>query len=217
MIALAISFLERLSPTYIPTAMIMLMWGTLLVVVAVYLGALQSLPQEVSGWRKFSKGIGLVLLIYGAAFLVGVAGGGKDTVKPLSGIIGSGQHAAATQHAAFTRIKTIADLDRELAAAKAAGKPVMLDFYADWCAYCKVMEKKVFPHPDVVAALEGVVLLQADITVQDDEDKALSKHLNMSAPPMLYFWDKEGNDLRDRRLTGSVTAEQLANHVKAIF
>ena len=93
----------------------------------------------------------------------------------------------------------------------------MLDFYADWCAYCKVMEKKVFPHPDVVAALEGVVMLQADITVQDDADKALAKHLNMSAPPMLYFWDKDGNALTNKRLTGSVTAQQLASHANAIF
>lgn len=218
MIALAISFLERLSPTYIPTAVIMLMWGALLVVVGVYLGALQSLPEGVSGWRKLWKGIGLIFLIYGAAFLIGMASGGKDTVKPLSGIIVAGQHTAGSgQHAAFTRVKTIADLERELAAAKSAGKPVMLDFYADWCSYCKVMEKKVFPDPAVVAALEGAVLLQADITVQDEEDKALSKHLNMSAPPMLYFWDKDGNDLRANRLTGNVTAEELAAHVNIIF
>ena len=217
MLALAISFLERLSPTYISPALIMLMWGSLLIVVAVYLGALQSLPEETSGWRKLWKGVGLIFLIYGTTFLIGLAGGGKDTLKPLTGLIGSGQHVSSEQHTAFKRIKTVDDLQRELDSAKAQGKPVMLDFYADWCAYCKVMEKEVFPDPAVVAALEGVVLLQADITVQDDEDKALAKHLNMSAPPMLFFWDKEGNDLRNKRLTGSVTAEQLAAHVQAIF
>lgn len=216
LIALAISFLERLSPTYIPPAIIMLMWGSLLVMVAIYLGALQSLPEQTSGWNKFWKGAGIVLLIYGAAFLVGVAGGGKDTVKPLSGIISAGP-AGSSQHPAFTRIKTIEDLQRELNAAKAAGKPVMLDFYADWCAYCKVMEKKVFPDPEVVAALQGVVTLQADITVQDEHDKALARHLNMPAPPVLYFWDQHGNDLRGQRLTGSVTAEQLAQHLRALF
>ncbi len=217
LIALAISFLERLSPTYIATEVIMLMWGALLVVVAIYLGALKTLPEVSSGWDKFWKGVGVVILIYGALFLIGVAGGGKDTLKPLAGIIGSSHQSSSESHAAFTRVKTIADLDQQLAVAKSAGKPVMLDFYADWCAYCKTMEKHVFPDPAVRAALANVVMLQADITVQDEADKALASHLNMPAPPALYFWDKDGVELSGSRLTGSVTAEELAAHLNNIF
>lgn len=217
MVALAISFLERLSPTYISPIVIMLMWGSLLIVVAVYLGALRALPEKASGWSKFWKGLGTVSLVYGAMFLIGIAGGGKDTLMPLSGIVGVGHPVANEQHTIFKRIKSVDDLQRELAAAKAMGRPVMLDFYADWCAYCKVMEKKIFPDPQVKAALERVVLLQADITVQDSVDKALASHLNMPAPPALYFWDSNGVELRQHRLVGSVSAEQLANHVKKIF
>ena len=217
LIALAISFLERLSPTYISPVVIMLMWGSLLIVIAVYLGALRTLPENAGGWSKFWKGLGTVSLVYGAMFLIGIAGGGKDTLKPLSGIVSFGNPIVSEQHAAFKRIKSVDDLQREVAAAKAAGKPVMLDFYADWCAYCKTMEKKIFPDPRVVAALENVVMLQADITVQDAVDKELAAHLNMPAPPALYFWDANGIELRQHRLVGSISAEQLANHVKQIF
>ena len=217
MLALAISFLERMAPTYISYTVIMLLWGALLIVAAVYMGALRNLPDEASGWFKLWKGLGLVLLIYGAAFIVGVAGGSKDTNQPLKGLIGAGGHGAAVQqHAQFKRVKTIDDLNREVAAAAAAGKPVMLDFYADWCTYCKTMEQDIFPHPTVVAALGNFVLLQADITRQDDEDKALSKHLDMPAPPALYFWNSRGEELRGHRLIGNVTADQLAQRAQQV-
>ena len=217
LLALAISFLERLSPTYISPVIIMALWGSLLIVIAIYLGALRTLPAEAGGWSKLWKGVGTISLIYGAMFFIGIAGGGKDTLKPLHGIIGVGTQFASEQHANFKRIKSVDDLKQEVAAAKSAGKPVMLDFYADWCAYCKTMEKHVFPNPDVQAALANVILLQADITVQDAVDKALADYLDMPAPPALYFWDANGIELRQYRLVGSISAEQLANHVNKIF
>ena len=216
MLALALSFLERMSPTYVPTSLIMLLWGTLLIVTAVYMGALRQLPEGGSGWLRLWKGLGLVLLIYGAAYIVGVAAGGKDTTQPLRGLAPAGGVAgqAGPAHLEFRRIKGWAGLQRELAAAKAAGKPVMLDFYADWCIYCKTMEKEIFPDPRVIRALEGFVVLQADITPMDEQDKALLERLKLPAPPALFFWDRSGRLRPELRLVGEPTIEQLLENAK---
>ena len=214
MLALALSFLERMSPTYIPAPVIMLLWGVLLIVTAVYMGALRQLPDKASGWPSLWKGLGMVLLIYGAAFVVGVAAGGRDTSQPLRGILpgGAASSPAGQTHLQFKRIKSVADLNRELAAARAAGKPVMLDFYADWCIYCKTMEKEIFPDPRVQQALAGFVLLQADITRMDEQDTALTAELDLPAPPALYFWDRQGRQRKELRLVGEPTIPLLIEH-----
>lgn len=215
MLALAVSFLERLSPTYIPVSIIMLMWGGLLIVVAVYMGATKPLDDAGTGWQKLWKGLGIVMLIYGTLFILGIAGGGKDTLQPLKGLAAF-QSGNSEQHVTFKRIKTIDDLKREVANARASNKPVMLDFYADWCIYCKTMEKEIFPHPTVKQALKDFVFLQADITRQDDADIALGEYLKMPAPPALYFWNSKGEELRQYRIIGNVTVEQLAKRAKLV-
>jgi thiol:disulfide interchange protein DsbD len=211
MLAVAIYLLERV----IPATVAMLLWGTLLIVSAVYMGALKQLPVEASGWHKLWKGLGLVVLVYGALFLVGLAAGGKDTLQPLRGVmVGAG---AAEQHLAFKRIKTIEDLQAELAAAETAGRPVMLDFYADWCVYCIQMEKNTFPNPAVQAALGDAVLLQADVTAQDEADKALQQHIGIPAPPAMIFWGADGEERRNYRLLGYMGPEEFAVHVQEAF
>lgn len=207
MLGLAIYLLERI----VPESVAMALWGLLMVVSAIYMGAVQQLPVEASGWSKLWKGLGFALLIYGGLFLIGVASGGKDTLQPLRGIIHGGTTLEA--HLAFKQIKTTSDLEKELAAAKSAGKPVMLDFYADWCVYCKQMEKNTFPDPAVQAALAGFVLLQADVTVQDEADLALQKKIGIPAPPAMIFWDESGQEHRNLRLLGYMDAADFAAHV----
>jgi len=209
MLAVAIIMLERI----IPTTVAMVLWGTLLVVSAIYMGALHELPIEASGWQRLWKGLGVVLLVYGSLMLVGAAAGGKDTIQPLRGIsLASGM--AQQQHLNFKRIKSTADLDREVAAAAAQNKPVMLDFYADWCITCKEMERYTFTDPQVISALQGVVLLQSDVTANDKDDKALLQgRFGMPGPPSIMFFDRTGKERKNYRVVGFVPPEEFASHV----
>ncbi len=210
LLAVAILLLERI----LPAAVSMLLWGLLMICSAIYMGALSQVPSEASGWRKLWKGLGVALLIYGGLMLLGTAAGGKDTIQPLRGLAAGGGGAAA-EHAAFKQVKTVADLDRELAAASAAGKPVMLDFYADWCVACKEMERYTFSDPAVIAEMDRFVLLQADVTANDEEDQALMQgHFGIPGPPAMLFFDPERGELRNFRLVGFTPAKEFAEHLR---
>ena len=211
LLAVAIWMLERV----IPPAVTMLLWAVLLIVSAVYMKALDSLSPESGGWQKLWKGIGVVLLVLGSLQLIGAAAGGRDYLQPLKGLqlgMGSGT-ASSEQHLAFKRIKSVDDLQRELASASNQGKLVMLDFYADWCVYCKDYEKYVFTDPRVQQTLSNVVLLQADVTANDEQDKALLKHVKVTAPPAILFFDKHSTEMRGYRLVGSMDADEFLAHL----
>ncbi|HFE31824.1 MAG TPA: protein-disulfide reductase DsbD, partial [Gammaproteobacteria bacterium] len=153
LLAVAIWMLERI----IPVSVAMLLWAALLIISAVYMGALEPVG-EGSGWRKLWKGTGIIMLIYGVLMLAGVATGGKDTLQPLHGMAmsaGMGSATGTTQGTElhFKKVKGLQQLEQEIATASAAGKSVMLDFYADWCISCKEMEKYTFSDPGVQQAL----------------------------------------------------------------
>ncbi|NEV63483.1 protein-disulfide reductase DsbD [Thiorhodococcus minor] len=212
LLGVAILLLERI----IPAAVAMLLWGLLLICSAVYMGALSQLPTDSSGWRKLWKGIGVFLLIYGALMVVGAAAGGKDTLQPLRGL-GRGGGGAAAQHASFQRIKTAEDLDAALAQAQSAGKPTMLDFYADWCVSCKEMERYTFSDPAVIAEMDRFLLLQADVTANDDADQALMQgRFGIPGPPAILFFDTSGAELEGYRIVGFKPAEAFANHLRQV-
>ncbi len=209
MLAVAIIMLERI----LPATLSMVLWGTLLVVSAIYMGALHELPVEASGWQRLWKGLGVVLMIYGALMLVGAAAGGKDTVQPLRGIT-MFEGASQQQQLRFKPIKSEADLERELKVAASQGRPVMLDFYADWCVTCKEMERYTFSDPDVITALEEFVLLQADVTANDETDRRLLQgRFGMPGPPTIIFFDRNGRERKKLRVVGFVAADEFAAHV----
>jgi thiol:disulfide interchange protein DsbD len=211
-LALAIWMLSRI----LDAVWIMLMSGALAIACAVYLGALERLPDGASGWRRLWKALGVVLLIAGAAELVGAAAGSGDLLQPLRGLRGgSGASGESVAALPFKRIKSVDDVERELAAAKAAGKPAMLDFYADWCVSCKEMEKFTFTDAGVRAAVADFVLLQADVTQNDDVDQALMKHYRIVAPPDTLFFGRDGAERRELQLTGPEDAPKFRERIAA--
>jgi len=183
---------------FLPSWMAMALWAALLIISAVYLHALDSLPHNAKGWQKFWKGVGVVLLIAGLGLLLGALGGSRDILQPLGVYQGalSGPAGApapqASQALPFEKIKTSAELDARLAEAKAAGRPVMLDFYADWCVSCKEMEQFTFSDTRVQARLKEALLLKADVTGNTAADKELLKRFNLFGPPGLIFWNARG-------------------------
>jgi thioredoxin:protein disulfide reductase len=212
LLGVAIVMLERI----IPPDVAMLLWGILFIVSAIYMGALRHLEIEASGWQKLWKGLGMVFLVYGALMLVGAAAGGKDTLQPLRGIAFAGG-SGGQQHneLAFTRIKSLQDLQREVAAASAQGQSVMLDFYADWCVSCKEMEKYTFSDPGVIAALKNTRLLQADVTANDAVDQSLLQdHFGLPGPPAIIFYGADGQERKGFRVVGFVPADEFTAHVQ---
>jgi len=210
LLAVAVWMLERI----VPTSVNMLLWAALLIIPSIYMGAIDPLPSPASGWKKLWKGIGLLMLIYGTLLIIGVASGGKDLFQPLKGIGGSSGAAMQEQHLTFRQIKGIEGLEQALAEAKRNNQPVFLDFYADWCISCKEYEALTFTDPTVQQALAPAMLLQADVTPNDNQDQALMKKLGIFGPPALLFFDRSGNEVAAARLVQFMEAEAFAQHVQ---
>jgi thiol:disulfide interchange protein DsbD len=185
----------------------MLAWATLLIITAIYLHALDPLPHGTHGFQRFSKGVGVIALIAGMAFLVGALAGSRDILQPLS-TLRIGQPAPETTPIAFQRVNDLAGLEDAVRAA--AGKPVMLDFYADWCVSCKEMERYTFSDAAVRAKLRQMVKLQADVTAGNAEHGALLQRFRLFGPPGIVFFDRSGQEIAGLRVIGFQSAEKFA-------
>lgn len=203
----------------IPAVLHMLLWAGLLIVSAIYLHALDSLPPGASGFRKLWKGVGVIALLIGVALLVGALSGGRDILQPLSGLrmasAGPGSVTSTITPLPFQRVKTVADLDERIR--QAQGKYVMLDFYADWCVSCKEMERFTFSDPRVRGKLSDVVLLQADVTANDADDVALLKRFSLFGPPGILFFDRQGQEIPAVRVIGTLAADRFLGLLNAVL
>ncbi|WP_305072365.1 protein-disulfide reductase DsbD [Propionivibrio sp.] len=208
-VVLLASALWIVSPL-IPVVAQMLAWALLLIVPAIYLHALDPLPPQAHGWQRFGKAVGVVMLLTGAAMLVGVLSGARDPLQPLARIGMAG--GSEVRPLPFERVRSLAELDARIAS---AGRPVMLDFYADWCVSCKEMERFTFADPRVRARLSGWLLLQADVTANSAEDKALLAHFKLFGPPGIVFFDPSGREVPGVRVVGFQDADAFLSSLAA--
>jgi thiol:disulfide interchange protein DsbD len=187
--------LWMLSPV-IPTAVQMLGWGLLGIGYGAYLWWAEQ-------GRWLPKAFGITLIVLGALELVGLATGHRDPLAPLAT-----NRAPASAELGFRRVKTVAELDAILA--QAGAKPVMLDFYADWCVSCIEMEKFTFSDPQVRTQLADMILLQVDVTKNNADDKAMLQRFNLFGPPGIIFFGQGGKEIAGSRVIGFQNAAKFA-------
>ncbi|ENB2047255.1 protein-disulfide reductase DsbD [Vibrio alginolyticus] len=197
LLAAPIFLLERIMPEMWST----ILWSALGIAAFGWLYHIKN-SLEFGGWKQSAVGIIAVLGLLASA-------------QPILNYW-FGNNTTQTQQAtvSFTRIANVAELEEQLALAKAAGKPVMLDFYADWCVACKEFEKYTFHDPSVEAKLQDFVLLQADVTKNQVQNIELLKHMNVLGLPTIEFWDASGEHVSNARLTGFMQAEPFLEHIK---
>jgi len=188
----------------LPAAVRMIAWAALLIGSGVFLRAIDPLPASAAGWWRLWKAAGIALLVAGLALLIGALAGSRDPLRPLAGLASGGAPAAAPLP--WTRVASLGELEERL---RSAGKPAMLDFYADWCVSCKEMEAYTFSDPRVRATLEGVVLLQADVTANSEAHRALLKRFALFGPPGIIFFDAQGREIKGLRVIGYQDAERF--------
>lgn len=215
LLSVSLIFLERVS--FISSMVIMLLWSAFFIIVGIYIGALDPIKEGRSGWFKLWKGLGLVFIVYGAIVMLGGLTGARNVNDPLHGskLVTGSSHTQTELK--FKRIKTVEDLQSELELASATNKYVLLDFYADWCAYCKTFEDYVLTDPNVKTLLSDFILLQVDVTKNDDKDVRLLKHTDVVAPPTFMFYGPDGKEKRTYRIVGEMNTTKFIERVNLVL
>jgi len=208
LLGVAIWMLSRIIPSFVS----MSLWAILIISSSIYFGALESFHEHTKGWQKILKSLLFMALVYGVALLVGFLSGATNPLAPFEKFTLKENVNVSASSTIFSKIKNIDELNLAL---KNAQKPVMLDFYADWCVNCVEFEQFTFSDARVKAKLEKLTLLKADVTKNSDEDKVLQKTFNIYGPPAILFF-KEGKEITELRLVGFKNADEFLAHLEKV-
>ena len=198
-VALLATAWSLLAPV-LPPAFYLGGWAVLCIVTAIWLRAIDPLPVHAPAGLRVLKGVAVVLLLVGCVQLVGAFSGASDPWRPLAGL----RATEAAPKLPFERVRTLAELEARISA---AGRPVLVDYYADWCVACKDMERSTFADDRVRQRLAGWTLLQVDVTANSDDDKALLARFGLFGPPGIVFFDARGVEVPNVRVVGFQNAD----------
>ena len=210
MLAIAIWMMSRI----LDSIVVMFLWSLLFIISSVYLGTFEALKDDKRSWNALYKGFGIVLFTVGFSLLLGLISGSSNVLSPLEKFTSNSVALSATEvkkEISFIKISSISELDNLLE--KHKGKKIMLDFYADWCTSCKELEHNTFADERVKDALSSYILIQADVTANGIQEKALSKKYGVFGPPAILFFDENSQEISEKRIIGYKSAEEFLGYL----
>jgi len=207
LLGVAIYLLSRL----LPQTVIMGLWSSLLIFTGIYL---RPFNNGVTNQDKFKQGLGIMLLTYGLFILYGASAGHVNPLLPLQPT--DQRNPSNTTTNSTVVVKNLQEAQQALEEAKNNNTPVMLDFYADWCASCKVIAQTTLQDESVLTKLQHIKIIQADITKNDQSTRALLNYFHIVAPPTFLFYDAQGHALEHLQLVGDISVDTLLERLKQI-
>lgn len=210
LLGVAVWMLSRILPSFVTMGL----WMLLCLLSALFFGAIEPLANTVSGWKRLVKGFWFIVLLYGIALFVGLLSGASNPLSPFERLTlkENRLHTASSPDASMLHVKTLEELNAFIAKAQ---KPVMVDFYADWCVNCVEFERFTFQDARVQEKLKTMERVKIDVTNNSDEDKKLQKAFGIFGPPAILFF-KNAQEISELRLVGYKNADEFLTHIEKV-